>query len=303
MGRRFARWVWIPILLGSTAGFAAAGEERRKGPTAAQYGVVLNLAGRQRMLTQRMSAQVLMIALDVNRSEALMELENTSSLFGTTLKGLRKGSRRLRLPKATTKPVLDQLAKIEKRWTDFDVVVQAVLAGGYADASQVRLVAKENPRLLADCDRLVQIYAKEARDRGMLKVPPLANVIDLAGRQRMLTQKMSKEFFLVAMDMDAEENRKAMAATVALFQKTLNGLLDGDASLGLPATKDAKIKLQLLAVHRSWRTFRSAIDKALTKGWEAPEEDLLDVADRNVTLLAEMHKAVKLFELAAANAE
>ena len=73
----------------------------------------------------------------------------------------------------------------------------------------------------------------------------MGKVINLAGKQRMLTQKMSKEALLVAKGIDAEENKANLQKTAALFGKTLTGLVKGDADLGLPKTEDAAILEQL----------------------------------------------------------
>ncbi len=56
-------------------------------------------------------------------------------------------------------------------------------------------------------------------------------VINLAGKQRMLTQKMSKEVFLLSA---GSNTRGALLKTMALFEKTLTGLVHGDKKMGLP---------------------------------------------------------------------
>ena len=62
-----------------------------QGPTAAEYGTVLNLSGKQRMLTQKMSKEIMLIAMGVDVGGNLKNLAATSALFDKTLKGLRDG--------------------------------------------------------------------------------------------------------------------------------------------------------------------------------------------------------------------
>jgi len=62
-------------------------------------------------------------------------------------------------------------------------------------------------------------------------------IINLAGKQRMLTQKMSKEALFIAKGISVDANKASLAKTVALFDKTLKGLVAGDASLNLPKTE------------------------------------------------------------------
>ena len=47
-------------------------------------------------------------------------------------------------------------------------------------------------------------------------------VINLAGKQRMLTQKMTKEFLLFALEVDQAKNLRSLRATRNLFDRTLN---------------------------------------------------------------------------------
>ena len=68
-----------------------------------------------------------------------------------------------------------------------------------------------------------------------------SRVINLAGKQRMLTQKMSKEVGLVALEVDTAANLGNLKATHDLFDKTLKGLRNGDDSLGFPPTKKPKL--------------------------------------------------------------
>ena len=48
--------------------------------------------------------------------------------------------------------------------------------------------------------------------------------INLAGKQRMLTQKMSKEFLLIGLQIDQAKNLRRLRATRNLFDRTLTGL-------------------------------------------------------------------------------
>ncbi len=60
-----------------------------------------------------------------------------------------------------------------------------------------------------------------------------AVIVNLAGKQRMLTQKMTKEALAVSRGLEKEENLKK---TADLFDRTLKGLISGDAELNLPPT-------------------------------------------------------------------
>ncbi len=115
-------------------------------------------------------------------------------------------------------------------------------------------------------------------------------VINLAGRQRLLTQKMTKEMLFTLSGVD---QMVAMDKTKNLFDKTLNGLLKGDLELGIPATQNPVIVEQLLVVNSLWQTFQ----KDLKKGLDTKDPNILkDLTKESVTILKEMNAAVQLYE-------
>ena len=119
-----------------------------------------------------------------------------------------------------------------------------------------------------------------------------ATVINLAGKQRMLTQKMSKEAFSLDRKTD---NNKTLQKTINLFDKTLNGLTAGDSTLGLPPTESKAILSQLDHVKKLWINFRKNLDIVINDQ-DQSSTALSYVSEHNIELLKEMNKAVSMFE-------
>ncbi|MEW8626538.1 MAG: type IV pili methyl-accepting chemotaxis transducer N-terminal domain-containing protein [Candidatus Thiodiazotropha sp.] len=259
--------------------------------TASEYAVVINLSGRQRMLTQKMSKEMLLIANNIDAEANRANLEKTAKLFDTTLAGLRDGNAEMGLPATEGKVTLKQLAKINKLWGEFNMVVAEVVKGGSVDITKV---AELNLPLLKNMNTAVRLYEKEAKK---VTGKSAGVVINLAGKQRMLTQKMSKEMSLVALNHDAENNKTNLRSTASLFDRTLKGLLDGDNDLELPGTKDQAIRAQLTVVADLWKGFKPLVERASnidSKG--VSKEDLVKMSKLNLPLLKEMNKAVKMYE-------
>lgn len=108
-------------------------------------------------------------------------------------------------------------------------------------------IAAQNIPLLKNMNKAVQMYAKSS---GFKLDAGMAATINLAGKQRMLTQKMTKELLMVANNIDAAAAKENMNKTVVLFEKNLNGLVQGDASLVCPVQR-----MQLL--FSSWIAYRN----------------------------------------------
>ncbi len=267
------------------------------GPTAAEYGVVLNLSGKQRMLSQKMSKEILLIALDVEKEKNLKNLTATASLFDKTLKGLRDGDTDLKLPETISPRIRNQLGTVEKIWLDFHHLVQNIIDSGTVTKAQVEEIAKENLNLLKQMNRCVNLYEKDASKAGLKSDPTLAVTINLSGKQRMLTQKMSKEFLLVALGHEVDSNKLNLLETATLFERTLKGLLDGDATLDLTGTENEAIRRQLNVVNGLWLDFKPVMDYATNPDTTSITREKLDqLAAKNLPLLKEMNTAVGMFE-------
>ena len=270
-------------------------------PTAAEYGVILNLSGKQRMLTQKMSKEVTLIALNVDKEANLKNLAATSSLFDKTLKGLRDGDASLGLPATETKRILKQLKKVSAIWSEFYPVVQKIIDSQDVSEGQMKTIAGQNLPLLKQMNKAVGLYEKQAKKSGLEAAPGLAATINLSGKQRMLTQKMSKEYFLIALGHETEDNKLNLLETYSLFDRTLTGLRDGDDTLGLPGTNEQSILDQLKVVETLWADFKPLVEAGAdhkTKSLSA--EQIKQIAKTNLPLLKEMNAAVKMYEKEAA---
>ncbi len=260
------------------------------GVYATDMGKVINLAGKQRMLTQKISKEALLIAKGIDVEANTKSLKATDELFNKTLKGLIAGDADLGLGKTEDKAIIEQLNKVTTLWETFDKSIDKI-ASGKTDKETLKAIADQNIPLLKEMNAAVQMYAKasgSSLDKGV------ATTINLAGKQRMLTQKMTKELLLVANGIDVDASKEALGKTVALFEKTLTGLIKGDADLGLTATTDKDILAQLDKVKSLWAEYKPVLEKV-----DVSDEGLKSAASKNLPLLKEMNTAVKMYEKAA----
>lgn len=254
---------------------------------AADMGKVINLAGKQRMLTQKMSKEALLIAKGIDSAGNTENLKKTSALFDKTLTGLINGDADLGLEKTEDAAIVDQLSKVTAMWATFNESIQKVITGDISSAT-LQAIADQNVPLLKEMNAAVQMYAKAS---GSSLEKGMATTINLAGKQRMLTQKMTKELLLVANGIDTDANKASLGKTVALFEKTLTGLIEGDADLGLPATTDKDILAQLGKVEALWAEYKPILDSV-----DISEAGLQSAAAKNLPLLKNMNAAVQMYE-------
>jgi len=250
-----------------------------------EWRVQLHFAGKQRMLTQKISKEILLMAKDIHFEENKRNLHKSSIQFTWTLDGLRNGSKRLRLIKTQNVAILKQLTKVAKLWKKFQRL-QKRLVRKISSANLKRL-AVQNLQLLAEMDKVVKMYEQESN---LTLKPAQGRTINLAGKQRMLTQKMTKELLLIANNIARKKNQANLKKTIALFDRTLKGLLNGDNGLGLQGTRNSAIRHQLRLIQKLWRKYKSLLTKK-----QHSQEDLIKAAKLNLPLLKEMDNAVKMY--------
>ncbi|NUU98584.1 hypothetical protein XO12_00105 [Marinitoga sp. 1154] len=125
-------------------------------------------------------------------------------------------------------------------------------------------------------------------------------VVNLAGRQRMLTQRMSKEALTYYIYND-QKTKDSLLNTIKVFDTTLNALKDGGkAPFDLawekmvnvpPAQPEAKAQLE--KIKSLWDEFYAHMDKFLKND---DESSLKYILENNIPLLVEMNKGVTLFQ-------
>ncbi len=140
-----------------------------------------------------------------------------------------------------------------------------------------------------------------------------ARVIDISGRQRMLTQKMTKEALklqsLSRSDDKAVKIGNALLKTVTLYDKSLSALKEGGITLGtdgketmLPAST-GEAKIQLGKVEGMWASFKKKmeiiVDPSVDTGSVMFKESINKIWTENVPLLKESNKAVVLLKKAS----
>ena len=131
-----------------------------------------------------------------------------------------------------------------------------------------------------------------------------AVVINIAGRQRMLSQKTIKETYTISLSESekAAEYRKKLRKTVDLFEKSIHGLKDGDIEVGLPPTTNPEILAQINKVHDIWAGIHESAEIIITVEDKTDKRYLSAIeflGAKNEDLLHEVDKMVHMYEMAA----
>lgn len=170
----------------------------------------VNKAGSQRMLIQRIAKEYLLIGLGAEPGPALARLRDSVELFDSQLQELRafvRGDFELsRL-----------LVRIEKQWREFEAIALAPVDYEGAKA----LVGPQGDDLLSRDEALLELCDRFAIELEVNSELPLAYYVNLAGRQRMLTQRIAKYYMMISSGFDNDLVRAAMAQAQFEFEAAM----------------------------------------------------------------------------------
>ncbi len=129
---------------------------------------VINLAGRQRMLSQRLAKAALSLDRadsDASRRGPLGELAEVIPAWSATHRGLQVGDPSRSLPGRNGSEVSAAFMALEPAFSRMHAAAERLEQGGRADPASVRVILESERDYLLRMDRIVGMYEREARAR------------------------------------------------------------------------------------------------------------------------------------------
>ncbi len=259
--------------------------------TPKELAIAINLSGKQRMLTQKMSKESLLIYLNIDKNIVKQKLKKSYTLFNKTLNGLLNGDKELKLVVSKDKILEAKLKEVNRLWTPFGKHIKDIFESKSLSSKTFNYIDKHNLILLKSMNEAVVLYTKlGTKNSSKLK---MANDINLAGKQRMLTQMISKDLLLYKANINPKRAKESLNKAVLLFTKTLKGLLNGYKELALAGTKLPNIISQLEHIDKLWIETKPLIKKALNSSKDIKlTKDIIKKLD---IVKFEMNIAVELY--------
>ncbi len=263
--------------------------------TAIEAARKVNVSGRQRMLSQRMAKAACLMSRDISFASNYDQLTQSYTLFERSDFALRAGDEQMGLSQEALPDVMDALAAIDEPWAEYSGILENAVQSGTVDSGDLETLDSDSRDVLKYMNIAVFKIAR-AYASAVAEVPlGLTITIDVAGRQRMLTQKAVKEACLMAMAEDPLVYADRLGETIELFDLSLKALRDGYEDVGVIAAPTREIDRKLLEVAGLWQPVKSMLDRA-AEGQVLSDRDLSKVARMSEPLLQTMNEAVGLYE-------
>ncbi|WP_374480177.1 type IV pili methyl-accepting chemotaxis transducer N-terminal domain-containing protein [Zoogloea sp.] len=231
---------------------------------------VINKAGRQRMLSQRTAKAWLMRVLGVQPDRAGILLSRSVQLFDlqmTELKAIQ--------PSDEVRGAVQQL---EQEWARYRPLLNDL-------RSDPKAVWNGSEAVLAAAHKLTLAYEKSVGS-------PAGQLVNLAGRQRMLSQRMAKAYFFRQLGVNTGPAGEMLDAAVKEFTKA-------HETLKASPQNTPQLKTELALVEQQWFFFRNALGLNDAADQKKAAEAVGTTSER---ILEQMDLVVGLYEKLARDA-
>lgn len=250
------------------------------------------------MLSQRMAAAACLSFINVSNETQIAIGEAAYEDFQTALVELASGSAAREWPRETNAEILEAIEIVKEEWALSGPSFVQMMQKDYV-SFVVNQMLTGNLALLSKSNDVVQTMVRAYM--GDTATSPLGKTIDIAGRQRMLTQRMLKETCLIAAGFLQEKNVELLTGSIELFDTSLRHLRDGHHALNVVAPPSQAIADQLDVVTEHWAEY-SAMLRQTDKDMGIDPEFLATLAVKANETLAASHQVVLMYaSLSAAN--
>ncbi|MEL7151760.1 MAG: type IV pili methyl-accepting chemotaxis transducer N-terminal domain-containing protein [Pseudomonadota bacterium] len=258
----------------------------------------INFSGKLRMLSQRIPSAACHLSrgIDVEGAGALLKAAPVE--FEKILTALEfGGDADLNIKHPETRPkTLLRIRELRAAWEPMKAAA-AKLSEGTGTDEDVNFILTQNMAVLGAAVRLVPELVKQYSNPNAVPYADLL-LIDISGRQRMLTQKMSKESCMLGTSHRTADTPAQLEGTMRIFEAFLTALRFGMPELGLKAPPNASISQGPDVAQTNWMSVKPFLTTILSDEYLDNEADTFKFQRLNTTI-ADMNKVVGLYTAAA----
>ena len=238
---------------------------------------IINIAGRQRMLSQKITKEIFYIKSSENFD--FQNLNEDIESFEKNLYILIEGNKKLGVYKPPNKDIKNKLNLVLELWKPFKEKILQL-------EKDIKGVKKDKEVMMNKFDNILKISDKVVKKMVKFKLP--GSYIDLSGRQRMLSQRMG--LYLVRyIDTFSQNYFYTYYEAMKMYDRTIQSFIND---------KTVKEKKELYesvsSNYEYWKKFKLYINNLIAKETKI-DMNMTYIHNNNTKLLKTMDEAVWLY--------
>ncbi|PRY77222.1 PilJ/NarX-like methyl-accepting chemotaxis transducer [Yoonia maritima] len=232
----------------------------------------------------------------IDLATAEYDLQHVHDNFDAILAGLEFGDRALGMPGAETTPrILNAIKKTHEIWDPMEHAALEML-GGTASPDDAAIITDGYHALFDQTTNLAADVSGEYTNPQEL-LQSDATVLNFAGRQRALAERMTRAVCELATDTNPEAALGELIATVDMFELSLVALRDGYPAAGVNPPPNDTVKGSLESTYAIWQAGRGIYD-AIKDGATPTADDVIASNALTQELSVGMNNAITLYLIA-----
>ena len=240
---------------------------------------LIYLAGKQRMLTQQLSKNLMELQLGDNNK--ISEINQVKMEFSKVLDGLEGGDRDLELDARETEDVLNTFNEIQEIWVPFIFNVELLIQTWPEINLNLDHIVNNSEKIITNVNSILIELGKTTDTSTMLT----------AGTLRGLSEGITKNILLYSRYRDDKYLLSGLNK-IERSDRILKGLLDGDKELNLKKIKLEASRIKIQEIKKEFSSHNEKV-KAVFDKLPAVLTAANYIAENNIPLLNAMNKAVK----------
>jgi hypothetical protein len=222
----------------------------------------VNLSGQLGTLSERITAAACNLSAGIATTESAAVLQISTHHFSRINRALLVGNRGFGILGEETRPrTLQAIDDLNAKWEPLQELANGLTASSQNAAAVESLAAQSDP-LQREAQILVsEITGQYADPVALLHADAL--LLEIAGRQRMLSNRMSKNVCLIASDVNDAQAMEELRETMSLFEVSLDALQNGLESVGVRPPPTEAIAAGLAVVADEWSDIRPILETTL----------------------------------------
>ncbi len=252
-----------------------------------------DLTARMRALSQSIGKEMAQLTASSSTANSIADLEVQRQEFTELLQTLHRQDQSPESRSSSNPEIARLLTAADEAWPALDSRIGDAISWGHMthyEVLQFDSAARELDHVLAN---LQLTYRQAAADFGVHSV--ILNAIAVAEEQRVLSQEISKTFFMLSYGVNVPQNRERLASAIAQFDRDMRGLVEGNPEIGLIPAPTPSIRTDLITAQTIWNRLRDSL-AVETVGTNVDAGAIAEVSQLSDELFEHLDAAVSGFK-------